>query len=425
MTYCGLDFGTSNSLCTVEQNEGKGDITYITFEGHHRNIPSAVFYPDGELDSPLFGRAALDHYLEGKDGRLLRGFKRLLGTKYFSSGTMLTARNKLKFQDLFISFIQHVKRTAERQLDQEISHVVFGRPVRFSSLATAHKSGEQDLHHIAHQIGFQHVEFQFEPIASAFSHEKNVQKEKLAIVADIGGGTSDFSIVRLGPERKHLVDRTDDILANSGIALGGTDFDSMLALGQVMGEFGYLSKYGSKQLNLPNWPYVVASDWNKIALELYARQTYLSMKNLLPQAREPEKLQRFLQLIESRKGHHLLKLVEEAKIELSDKEAAVVDAFFLESTVHIPVHRALFDQAMGDKISQLTQTITEALLAAQLKVEDIDLIIMTGGASEVPIVQQTFLDIFPAAELSADNKLGSVCEGLLYDARRKFGKSRV
>lgn len=421
MIYCGLDFGTSNSLCTVEQSSNNEGIHYISFNHEYRNIPSAVFYREGDLHDPLFGREAISNYLEGQEGRLLRGFKRLLGTKYFSSGTMISARKKLKFHDLFVSFIRHIKENAERQLGQELSHVVFGRPVKFSSLATAHNSGVKDLESIANHIGFQHVEFQYEPIASAFSHEQRLQSEKLAIVADIGGGTSDFSIVRLGPDRRRQTDRESDILANNGVAVGGTDFDSMLALQQIMPEFGYLSKYGPKRLNLPNWPYVVASDWNKVALELYSRQTYLSMKNLVSQSKESEKLQRFLRLIEERKGHHLLKLVEEAKIELSDQQQADVAPFFIEEGLDIPVDRDRFDHSLTDKIQVLSQTIQAAVLEAGLQAEDIDLVIMTGGASEVPLVQQTFLRMFPEADLSADNKLGSVCEGLLVDARRKFG----
>lgn len=422
--YCGLDFGTSNSLCTVENEDEEDGVRYIAFDEKHSSVPSAVFYPDGKLINPLFGRDALDCYLDGNEGRLLRSFKRLLGTKYFPSGTMLTSRNKLKFQDLFVSFIRHVKDAAEKQVGQEIEEVVFGRPVKFSSLETAHKSGENDLVKVASSIGFKHVEFQFEPIASAFTHERRLRNEKLAIVADIGGGTSDFSVLRLGPERKNAVDRSDDILANSGIAIGGTDFDSLISLRQVMPAFGYLTKYGMKELNVPNTPYIVASDWNKIAVELYLRRTYLVIKNVMTEAKEPHKLERFLTLMDDHKGHHILKLVEEAKIELSENATTYISPDFIEENLQIPIDRATFDLSLASKITSLQHTIQEALVDAHLKPASIELIIMTGGASAVPIIQNTFLDMFPNAELSAENKMGSVCEGLLYDARRKFGRKK-
>ncbi|MFK7922246.1 MAG: Hsp70 family protein [Bacteroidia bacterium] len=419
--YCGLDFGTSNSLCTVELPTQSKEMKYISFGAEQLSEPSAVFYRQTHLDEPLFGREALDAYLAGQDGRLLRSFKRLLGTKYMASGTKLSSSKKLKFQNLFVSFIQHLKETAEQQVGQEISQVVFGRPVKFSSLEIAHKSGEADLEKIANRIGYKHVEFQFEPIAAAFTHERHLQSEKLAIVADIGGGTSDFSIVRLGPKRKDAIDRKDDILANSGIAIGGTDFDSMLALRQVMNAFGYESEFGKKSLRVPNWPYVVASDWNRIALELYLPQTYFAMKKVLVEAKEKQKLKRFLKLMEERKAHYLLKLVEEAKIELSDKNSTEIKPHFIEDDFGITVNRELFDLSLGDKLKLLVETINEALSAAKIKGEDIDLIIMTGGASAVPIIQKTFVDLFPNADLSGENKMGSVCEGLLHDARRKFG----
>ncbi len=418
--YCGLDFGTSNSLISVENASQSQGPAYIAFGKQQTSEPSAVFYRKGQWDDPLFGQHALDAYLDGQEGRLLRSFKRLLGTKYFPSGTMLSSTKKLKFRSLFVSFIKHLKDTAEQQLDQELSEVVFGRPVKFSSLETAHKAGEADLEKVANLIGFKEVEFQFEPIAAAFNHEQPLRGEKLAIVADIGGGTSDFSIVRLGPDRKDETDRRSDILANSGIAIGGTDFDSMLALRQVMPAFGYESEFGVKSLRVPNWPYVVASDWNRIALELYLPKTFFAMKKVLPEAKEPQMLKRFLKLIEDRKAHHLLKLTEEAKIELSDQEIAYISPSFIEEDLQIAVNHEHFNLSLEDKIKLLVQTINEALNEAQLDASAIELVIMTGGASAVPIIQQTFLDLFPQAELSAENKMGSVSAGLLYDARRKF-----
>ncbi|MDW3648999.1 MAG: Hsp70 family protein [Bacteroidia bacterium] len=416
--YCGLDFGTSNTLCAIDH--GEHGMKYISLDGGKSDIPSVAFYPIHDLHHPVYGRQALELYINGEEGRLLRSFKRLLGTKYFGSGTMLTSRFKLKFHDLFRDFIQHVKSQAEEGLDEELSHVVVGRPVRFSNLETAHKSGESDLTKVAQAIGFKEVEFQYEPIAAAFAHESRLSKEQLAMVVDLGGGTSDFSIIRLGPERKDKTSREEDILANNGIALGGTDFDSVLSVGQVMGEFGYKSKYGAKRLAVPNWPYNAASDWNRIALELYLRKTFLAMKNVITEAEAPEKLHRFLKLIEEKRAHHLLKEVESAKIELSADAQSEIRIDFIEEGLKVSVERMQFESDLQEKISSLKSTAEEALRLAALEAKDIELIILTGGASAVPVVRQAFIELFPAAELSTDNLLGSVCEGLLYDARRKF-----
>lgn len=416
--YCGLDFGTSNSLCAIEGKEGDAEL--VAVDQGHTDIPSAIFYPMANLTQPIHGREAISEYIEGVEGRLFRSFKRLLGTTYFPSGTMLTSSKKLTFQDLFVNFISHVKSAAERQTDQPLTEVVLGRPIRFSAQESAHKSGERDLESIANAIGFKHVAFQYEPIAAAFAHERNLTQESLAIVVDIGGGTSDFSVLRLGPDRIKAMDRSADILANSGLAMGGTDFDSLLSREQVMEHFGYKSTYGPKEIMVPNWPYISASDWNRIAMELYARKTYMAMKGVLRMAQEPQKITHFLKLLEDRRAHHLLREVEAAKITLSNQDTAIFVPDFMSERIEIRVNRKDFEESMGQKMDSLIQTAGTALQDAGVQPDQIGLIIMTGGVSAMPVVQRVFSGMFPAAQLSAENKMGSVCEGLLYDARRKF-----
>lgn len=417
--YCGLDFGTSNSLCSIEGMDGR--VAFVEVDDQHSDIPSAAFYPLAQLDQPIYGREAIAQYIDGVEGRLLRSFKRLLGTPHFGSGTMLTASKKLKFQDLFVGFIKHLKRAAESHIQAELTHVVFGRPVKFSSQAVANRSGEADLAAVAGLLGFSQVEFQYEPIAAAFAHEQRLSRESLAIVVDIGGGTSDFSMLRLGPDRIGQADRSGDILANAGMAIGGTDFDSLLATSQVMTHLGYKTTYGAKDLAVPNWPYFAASDWNQIVIELYLQKTYLAMKAVVMEAKEPEKLKRFLRLIENRSAHHLLKEVEMAKITLSDHDSALIEPSFIETGLQIPVNRFEFEAQLKRKITALQQTAQEALTDAGIAADQVELVIMTGGASAVPVLQAAFMNLFPQATLSDENRMSSVCEGLLYDARRKFG----
>lgn len=421
--YCGLDFGTSNTLCAVEGKENA--VEYVEIDQGEKDIPSVVFYPMEDIGNPIYGREAIERYIRGDEGRLLRSFKRLLGTNYFGAGTMLTSTRKLKFHDLFTDFIRNVKDRTEARTQMEITHALIGRPVKFSSQEIAHKSGEKDLISIGNTIGFKHVEFQYEPIAAAFAHEQRLSKEQLAIVVDLGGGTSDFSVLRLGPERKGLADRSSDILANTGMTLGGTDFDSVLSTGQVMKHFGYLSTYGIKDLAVPNWPYNAASDWNRIALELYLRKTFFAMQRVIPEAKEPDRIRRFLKLIEEKKAHYLLKEVETAKIELSDAETAEVVPTFIEEGLRIEVHKHIFEQHMKHKVASLVGKAEEALKLAKLGADQIELVIMTGGASAIPVIKRAFQEVFPKAEVSANNRMGSVCEGLLYDARRKFGLARI
>src|ERR1700744_533799 len=233
MSICGLDFGTSNTtLGTLD-----GDLPVLAeLEPGHTTIPSAIFYEvDGAI---LIGRKAIEAYVDGAPGRLMRSLKSVLGTSLIEETTRL-GRQRVRFRDVIAYYLGAVKRRAEQATGRELRHVVHGRPVHFVDNAPdADRKAEQTLHDIARAIGFDQVTFQYEPIAAALDYARQIATEEVALIADIGGGTSDFSIVRLGPERHGKPDRPADILANEGVRIGGTDFDRQLSLGMVMPLFG-------------------------------------------------------------------------------------------------------------------------------------------------------------------------------------------
>src|SRR3954449_4531627 len=228
MSICGLDFGTSNTtLGTIE-----GDAPLLAeLEAGHTTIPSAIFYEvDGAV---LIGRKAISAYVDGAPGRLMRSLKSVLGTSLIDETTRL-GRQRTGFRDVIAYYLGAVKRRAEQATGHELRNVVHGRPVHFVDNAPdADRKAEQTLQQIAREIGFDDVTFQFEPIAAALEYERQITSEEVALIADIGGGTSDFSIVRLGPERHGKADRATDILANDGVRIGGTDLDWRIRLGGV------------------------------------------------------------------------------------------------------------------------------------------------------------------------------------------------
>src|SRR3982750_2092763 len=211
MSICGLDFGTSNTtLGTIE-----GDAPVLAALGTgHTTIPRAIFYEAG--GAALIGRKAGETYVDGVPGRLMRSLKSVLGTSLIDETTRL-GRERISSRDVIAYYLGAVKRRAEQATGRELAEVVHGRPVHFVDNADdADRKAEQSLREIAREIGFREVTFQFEPIAAALDYERQISAEEVALIADIGGGTSDFSIVRLGPAHHRKADRPADILATDG-----------------------------------------------------------------------------------------------------------------------------------------------------------------------------------------------------------------
>jgi hypothetical chaperone protein len=276
------------------------------------------------------------------------------------------------------------------------------------------------LKRIAQNVGFKHVEFQFEPIAAAFAHEVNVKQEKLALVADLGGGTSDFTVIRLSNQYMSKADRTSDILANTGVRVGGNDFDKDLSLSAVMPEIGYRTTYGHKHLEVPIKPYHDLAEWSKVNL-LYTVKIRSQIQQILHEAHDKIKYKRLVKVLEQETGHTLLAATEETKIVLTSSSEYQAPFDFIEQGLNITIPRMLFEEAIHEHVSKISACAIECIQSAQIKASDIDLIILTGGTTEVPMVQTAFKKLFPAAAIADENKLSSVGLGLAYDSQYKFG----
>lgn len=413
---CGIDFGTSNSSIAVATPE----ITrLIEVENQNITIPSAMFFLRKD-NTPYYGRSAMDMFLAKNPGRLMRSLKRVLGTTVMKQGTMVNGE-LMKFDQIISSFLSRLKDKAELDSNQRIEHVVMGRPVHFVDQdEMADIRAEAELKSIAHQLGFKHVSFQFEPIAAAFAHEVNVTGEKLALVVDLGGGTSDFTVIRLSKNNIKLHDRSSDILANTGVRIGGNDFDKELSLAAIMPELGYRSTYGEKKLEVPLRHYHDLSEWSKVNF-LYTTKIIFQSKQLLFQSHDKTRYSRLIKVLEQESGHALLAGTEKTKIALTEMDEYQAPFDFLDDDLSIPVKRDVFDEAIMQKVNKVTESANECIQLAEITASDIELVIMTGGSTEIPLIQDKFRSMFPNASWAGENKLSSVGLGLAYDSRNKFG----
>ena len=408
MIACGLDFGTSNSAIGVARDK---NAALAPIEAGNTLMPSAVFFDYETKGLVLFGNEAISAYVGQTEGRLMRALKSILGSPLIDEETSLGGR-KVPLREVVEIFVRHLKHKAEAFAGQEITSVVHGRPVRFvDDDDRADGRAQEVLEAIVRRAGFRDVTFVYEPIAAAHQYEQTVQNEELVLIADIGGGTSDFSVVRVGPQHRERVDRSGDVLANAGVRVGGTDFDTALSLAAVMPLLGLGTQLIEKNLPMPNALYHELATWPTINFA-YTYKNERAIAELVPLACEPEKVERLLNVVRQRLGHRLAFAVEDAKLVLSAEERAAVPLDFLEADLAITATRRDFDQAIEARMDRLHRTAGDCIAAAGLRPAAIDTIFLTGGSSRVPAVRAAIGRAAPSARLAGGSDLLSVALGL-------------
>ena len=418
MTHsCGLDFGTSNS--TLGRIDANGAPALLPLENGERTLPSVLFF-SFEDDRLYYGRAAVAEYVSGADGRLMRSLKSVLGTALFADTTRVKKR-RLGFGEIIGTYVGELKRRAETALGQELTSVVMGRPVHFvDDDPVADREAQNQLEAAVRAQGFDEIAFQYEPIAAALDYERQVTGERIALIVDLGGGTSDFSLVRVSLERAGRADRTDDILATAGVHIGGTDFDRLLAISRVMPELGLGSRTLDGKRHLPVAPYVDLSTWHRIN-RLYDAKAQRDLRSTIREAREAEQVKTFVMLVEERLGHRLIGAVEDAKIALSDQALVAFSFAVRDRQIATEMTSAQLAEVLASSIERLEGTIGGTLRAAGIAAAQVDSLILTGGSTLVPAVAGRLSALFPEADIVRTDVLGSVGLGLALEARRIFG----
>jgi hypothetical chaperone protein len=415
MSSCGLDFGTSNTTLGTIVNKVP---ELAALEGGHTTIPSAIFYAaDGAV---VIGRKAIEAYVDGTPGRLMRSLKSVLGTALIDETTKV-GRERASFRNVIAYYLGAIKRRAEQVTGRELRNLVHGRPVHFVDNAPeSDRKAEATLRGIARDIGFSDVTFQFEPIAAALEYERQIAAEEIALIADIGGGTSDFSIVRLSPERHLQVDRRADILANDGVRIGGTDFDRQLSLGVVMPLLGYRSAMKRAGLDVPSGYFHDLATWANIN-RMYEPKVMSGLRQVRQEAKQPELLDRLVSVLDEQRGHTLAMEIEGAKIALSDVPRATIPLDWIQPDLDVGVTRKELVSHTRQLAARIGARIQICLDQARLEAGDIDAVFLTGGSARLSHVRKAITAMLPSARTVDGDTFGAVGKGLTIEAARRYG----
>jgi hypothetical chaperone protein len=426
--YCAIDFGTSNSAVAVPA-AARG-MRLVELEPGHTTMPTAVFYfvegPEHDGPPRAFGRAAVAAYVDGLDGRLMRSMKSILGSSLIEQTTDVGGGRGVKYLDIVAGYLRHLKRCAEADAKAPIDRAVLGRPVFFVDDDPARDAQAQAaLEAAARQVGFTEIQFQYEPIAAAFDHERGIDHEEVVLVADIGGGTSDFSVVRVGPERARRLERKDDILANHGVHIAGTDFDRRVELAAILPEFGYgafgPSLGGAPPREVPSGVYFDLATWHLInTVYNPARVAELrGMRGFYADARHHERL---MIVVDERLGHELAARAEEAKIAVADGGRTIIDLSHVERRLAVELTEPQAVAALEADIERIVEAARETARQAGLTPEAIDALYFTGGSTGLRLLAQRIAAAFPAARQVRGDRFASVASGLAVFAQRWFGR---
>jgi hypothetical chaperone protein len=414
-TYCAIDFGTSNSAVALP---AAGAVRLAPVEGEHATLPTAVFFNTDE-NSRVYGRAALEAYIDGFDGRLMRSLKSILGSPLAESTTELGDGTAIKYTDVIALFIAHLKACAEACAHDGVTRAVLGRPVFFvDDDPRADRLAQRQLEAAAEAAGLRELHFQYEPIAAAFDYEARLTNEGLVLVADIGGGTSDFSLVRVGPERMKRIDRKDDVLAHHGVHVAGTDFDRRVNLATIMRELGYKS-LDPEGREVPNRVYFDLATWHLINTVYTGKRSgeVRLMRHLYRDVRHHERLVR---AVEHRLGHALAARAEEAKIGVAAGGQTSIDLDDVESGLSLAFDDAQLIDAGFEETRRIVDAALDTARAAGLASNDVDAIYFTGGSTGLAFLTHAIANAFPEATPVFGDRLASVAMGLGIHAQRVF-----
>jgi len=419
---CAIDFGTSNSAVALPQ---AGGVRLVALEDGQPTMPTAVFYAvEGlaafEEPQRLHGRAAVAAYVEGIEGRLMRSMKSILGSTLADQATDVGGGRSVRYLDVVGGYLQHLKTLAEQQAGRPLTRAVLGRPVFFVDDDPARDAAAQAaLAQAARSVGFAEVLFQYEPIAAALDHETTLEHEELVLVADIGGGTSDFSLVRVGPQRRARVERRDDILANHGVHIAGTDFDRHVELDRILPACGYRG-VGPTGREVPSKVYFDLATWHLInTVYAPARVAELArMKGFYADLRQHARL---MTVVTERLGHALIGEAEAAKIAVAEGGATTLDLGRLEPGLRTTMDEAQAVAAIDADLQRIVAAADETLRLAGVAHGQVGALYLTGGSTGLRPLADGIAARFPAARVVRGDRFASVAQGLGVHAQRLFG----
>jgi hypothetical chaperone protein len=420
--FIGIDFGTTNSSVALARSDAEVQLASFSFRG--AQIPSfrSVLYfeqtrsASGARRAHAYaGPAAIEHYLAADEkGRLVQSLKSHLSSRSLT-GTEVFGR-RYTLEDLLSRILGDLRKHAEHQFDRPVRHAMVGRPVRFVGA----ESTEDDDFAVSRlrlalaAAGFEHVDFELEPVAAACAYESALDHDELILIGDFGGGTSDFSLLRVGPGVRSRGRTPRDLLGNSGLGLAGDAFDARIIRKLVSPALGSNSE--ARSLNkllpaVPAWIYANLERWHYLSF-LRTNNVREILRSAHKRALEPEKVAALIAIVEEDLGYQLHQAVQQVKFELSRSQEA--EFRFHDSTLdlRIPVTRAEFESWIADELRAIEQCVDSLLESSGVDAREVDRVFLTGGSSFVPAVRHIFASRFGADRLRGGNEFTSVAHGL-------------
>lgn len=411
MQYIGIDFGTSNSLACLFKNN---KIEFVKYPDNNISNPTILYLPAKSKQFFIGNEAVRQHLANleesGVSGRLMLSIKTLLPDAKFDY-TMVAGHGRLTAEDLVGKILTKLKQMAERQFSQQFDGVVLGRPVEFTELAV------NRLEKAARIAGFKKVVFWLEPVAAAMAYEMTSTADQLICVVDIGGGTSDVCVIETSSARSLSADRLSDIKAVKGIYEAGDVLSSEIMKHKLAPRFGAGSTFTSLGKIFPFPAHIIykLSKWHRINL-LNNRGDRETLRSIFPSSDQPEDVERLMSLIDHHYGFELFQAIDAAKKDLSDKQKTTVK--FSPLDLNEKITRKEFEEMIDSTVQKIEASIFDSLTAAKVKSEDIDRVILTGGTSQVPLLNRTVIKIFGEEKILRPDYFSSVATGLGYVASR-------
>jgi hypothetical chaperone protein len=411
MQYIGIDFGTSNSLASLALDNR---INFVKFPDGNISTPTILYFPEKSKQFYI-GTDAVRRYLHnleenGLGGRLMLSIKTLLPDAKFDH-TSVAGHGSQTAEDLVAKVISVLKRMAEEQFSRTFDGVVLGRPVEFTELAV------NRLEKAARLVGFKDVVFWLEPVAAAMAYEMTSTRDELICVVDIGGGTTDVCVIETSAARSVSSDRFADIKAVGGVYEAGDELSAQIMKHKLAPRFGAGSTFKSLDKTLPFPAHLIykLSKWHRINL-LNNRRDKETLLTIYPSSDRPEDVSRLLNLIDHHYGFELFQAIDTAKKDLSNNDAATISFRPLDLREEITVGE--FEAAIASIANNIEKSIFDTLAAASVKPKNIKKVLLTGGSSQVPLLNRSIIKIFGEKKVLRPDFFSSVATGLGYAASR-------
>jgi hypothetical chaperone protein len=410
----GIDFGTTNTVISLIGEEGEARlVSFPSPGGPMAPFRSALSFHAAAEDRREVeaGPWAIEAYVEDPlETRFIQSFKSYAASPLFQETRILGRR--FTFEDLLSTFLLRLRAHAQGQLSSLPATAIVGRPVEFAG-ASPDAALAMSRYQIAFErLGFADVRYALEPLAAAFFFARRITGEATVLVGDFGGGTSDFSIVRL---RRSGTGVRAEAVANAGVGVAGDAFDYRLIDNLVSPELGRGSSYRAFDhvLPIPNRYFTAFARWEQLAL-LRASRDMRDIRRLRRDAVEPEKIAALVEVLDDNHGYRLYQAVSAVKEDLSANEHARFRFEAGSVVIDKPVARAEFEAWIAAELGAISGALDRVLQRANLRPGDIDRVFLTGGSSFVPAVRRLFAERFGAARLEGGAELVSIASGLAY-----------